>query len=174
MGAFGAADGRFVVGVAGWRETRRRGVTEEFGARGTGGPRSGEGYADPYWLYRRWFEAWEDAREGDAGRSVGADEIEELWRHWFRGMARGLSGSAAESLNPLWDQMARSMGEESASGCSNRSAAMASASPAAVVAGLSKVAVAPLAGALLFGAAENPPEENVRDSKPPDWRPPCC
>lgn len=67
-------------------------------------------YADPHGLYRRWFETWEEAREGETKTSVGADEIEEMWRRWFRG------SSSAESLGPLWDRMARSIKEETLSG----------------------------------------------------------
>ncbi len=95
-------------------------MADEFEARDTKGSRSGEGarYADPYGLYRRWLEAWEGAREG-AGGSIGADEIEEMWRHWFRGTARGFrggpGGGPAGNLGPLWDQMAQSIREETVS-----------------------------------------------------------
>ena len=99
-------------------------MTSEFGARKKEGSQVEQerSYADPYGIYRRWFEAWGGTREGDAGPSVGADEIEELWRRWFAGTAKGLQGSsggygpAGESLEPLWEQMAESIRKEAASG----------------------------------------------------------
>ncbi len=76
-------------------------------------------YADPYGLYRRWFESWGETVQGEAGASMGAGEIEELWRRWFAGTAKGLGGSGkdgyAGSLGPLWEQMAESMRKETAS-----------------------------------------------------------
>ena len=100
------------------REARRCEVAEEFEDRGNKGSRSGgeQRYADPYGLYRRWFEAWEGERETDD--SLGIDEIEEMWRRWFRGAARGSQRGSPfgtgpqETLGPLWDRMARSIREE--------------------------------------------------------------
>lgn len=98
-------------------------MTDKFGAGGTEGSSAGTGkdYADPHGLYRRWFETWGEAREGEAGGPIGADEIEELWRRWFAGTARGLQGGSggdafAGSLGPLWEQMAESIRKESVSG----------------------------------------------------------
>ena len=93
-------------------------MTDGVGARGTERSAAEEGkrYEDPYGLYRRWFEAWGGAREGGPGASVGADEIEELWRRWFAGTAKGLGGGSAGGLGPLWDQMAESLRKEAASG----------------------------------------------------------
>lgn len=98
-------------------------LTNEFEARSEQESLAGRegGYADPYALYRRWFEAWGGAQNGGTGEPVGADEIEELWRRWFAGTARGLRGGgsggygAAGSLGPLWEQMAQSISEEAAS-----------------------------------------------------------
>ena len=78
-------------------------------------------YADPYGLYRRWFEAWGETWEGESGAPMGADEIEELWRRWFAGTVKGLRGGSggdafAGSLGPLWEQMAESIRKETASG----------------------------------------------------------
>ena len=92
----------------------------EFGSRNAGeSPVEREKHADPYGLYRRWFEAWGGAPREDDG-PMGADEIEELWRRWFAGTAKGLQGGAgngpAGSLGPLWDQMAESMRKEATSG----------------------------------------------------------
>lgn len=96
-------------------------MTDEFESRGTKeSPADKEKqYADPYGLYRRWFEAWGETLEGETGASAG-DEIEELWRRWFAGTARGLKGRQAEggpagSLEPLWEQMVESMRKEAAS-----------------------------------------------------------
>ena len=51
---------------------------------------------------------------------MGADEIEELWRRWFAGTARGLQGGTGQgtagSLGPLWEQMAESIRKEAVSG----------------------------------------------------------
>ncbi len=98
-------------------------MTDQFDARSTeGSPVEKERkYADPYGLYRRWFEAWGGAGEGEAGAPMGADEIEELWRRWFAGTAKGLQGGAAGngpagSLAPLWEQMAESLRKEATSG----------------------------------------------------------
>lgn len=98
-------------------------MAEGFEARSEGGSpaENVRKYSDPYGLYRRWFEAWGGAREGEVGATVGAEEIEELWRRWFAGTAKGLQeGSseygAAESLGPLWEQMAESIRKEAASG----------------------------------------------------------
>lgn len=95
-------------------------MADEFGGHGREGSHPGEGgrYADPYGLYRRWFETRGGEAGSSTGSSVGADEIEEMWRHWFRETARGFrrtspfGGGSAESLGPLWDRMARSMRDE--------------------------------------------------------------
>ena len=93
-------------------------VTSGFGERGKGGSQAEEGktYGDPYGLYRRWFEAW---GEGGSKTSVGAEEIEELWRRWFAGTAKGLGGpsggGSAGGLGALWEQMAESMRKEATS-----------------------------------------------------------
>ena len=96
-------------------------MTERFGARSTEGSPAGEGkkYADPYGIYGRWFEAWGSAREG--GTPVGVEDIEELWRRWFAGTAKGLQGGSAGegpagSLGPLWEQMAESLRKEATEG----------------------------------------------------------
>ena len=96
-------------------------MTDRFGASGTENSPVDEArkYADPYGIYQRWFEAWGKTREG--GAPVGADEIEELWRRWFAGTAKGLQGgsagqSPAGSLGPLWDQMAESLRKEAEGG----------------------------------------------------------
>lgn len=97
-------------------------VTDEFGTGSTEGSSAGRDkkYADPYGLYRRWFETWGDIRKGGSEAGMGVDEIEELWRRWFAGTAKGLGGSGGDafagSLGPLWKQMAESIREESASG----------------------------------------------------------
>ena len=97
-------------------------MTDKFEAGGEEGSSKPEGkYADPYGFYRRWFETWGEARGGEPGAPIGADEIEELWRRWFAGTAKGLRGGAggdafAGSLGPLWEQMAQSIRKESASG----------------------------------------------------------
>ena len=95
-------------------------MTDKFEARDMGeSPVEGEKkYDDPYGLYRRWFEAWGGSRE--EGVPAGAEEIEELWRRWFAGTARGLQGGTAGNgpvggLGPLWEQMAESMRKEAAS-----------------------------------------------------------
>ena len=95
-------------------------MTSGFGESGkAGGSQAEEGksYGDPYGLYRRWFEAW---GEGGSETSMGAEEIEELWRRWFAGTAKGLgvpSGDGtAGGLGALWEQMAESMRREATSG----------------------------------------------------------
>ena len=89
-------------------------MTDGLGARGTerSSLEEGKRYDDPYGLYRRWF----GTGEGGSGSSVGVDEIEELWRRWFAGTAKGLGGGSTGSLGPLWEQMAESLRKEAASG----------------------------------------------------------
>ena len=105
--------------VCPWRGEEAE-VTERFGSSGAqDSPAEEKKYADPYGIYQRWFEAWGGTREG--GAPVGADDIEELWRRWFAGTAKGLrGGSAGEgpagSLGPLWDQMAESLRKEATEG----------------------------------------------------------
>ncbi len=74
-------------------------------------------YADPYGLYRRWFDAWEDAGEETAPGSLGSAEFGELWRRWFEGTVKGLGGRSGaalpgSSLAPLWEQMAEDVRKE--------------------------------------------------------------
>lgn len=98
-------------------------MTDRFGDGGTEGSSAGteKKYADPHGLYRRWFETWGEAWEGEPGMPIGGDEIEELWRRWFAGTAKGLGGGGggdafAGSLGPLWEQMAESIRKEAVSG----------------------------------------------------------
>ena len=95
-------------------------MTDKFESRSTEQPPAEKKDTDPYGLYRRWFETWGGTRDGGAGARVGSDEIEELWRRWFAGTAKGFQGEngngQAGGLGPLWEQMAESFRKEAASG----------------------------------------------------------
>jgi len=79
-------------------------------------------YPDPYGLYRRWLGAskdvWDEANEGE----VSSTELGELWRQWFEatvGLRDGASGAQngfANSMTPLWKEMAEDLSGKMLSG----------------------------------------------------------
>jgi len=76
-------------------------------------------YPDPYGLYRRWFEATGNGQAWTHGETVSPEELGELWERWFETMSGtinrgiGAQGNIAESMSPLWEEMAGELREES-------------------------------------------------------------
>ncbi len=75
-------------------------------------------YPDPYGLYRRWFEASENGQAWTYGETVNSEELGELWERWFETMRGtinrgiGTQDNLAESMSPLWEEMAGELREE--------------------------------------------------------------
>lgn len=75
-------------------------------------------YPDPYGLYRRWFEASGNGQAWTHGETVSPEELGELWERWFETMSGtinrgiGAQGNIAESMSPLWEEMAGELREE--------------------------------------------------------------
>ncbi len=75
-------------------------------------------YADPYGLYRRWFEAPGEGQAWTHGETIRPDELGELWRRWFESTTKtldrgtGTQNGLAEVMTPLWEEMARELRDE--------------------------------------------------------------
>lgn len=98
-------------------------MTDKTKAREAGGASTDEKrYADPYGLYRRWFNASEDIRDETNKGTISATELDELWRRWFEAKARPWRGAAEaedgslDSMAPLWKEMAEDISAEMLSG----------------------------------------------------------
>ena len=97
-------------------------MTEEDAGRTAASSRAGEKRRpDPYGLYRRWFDAFGDARSGAAEGAVGAvgsAASEELWKRWFETMVMSRGGvEEAENhfsgaMASLWSEMAEDASAE--------------------------------------------------------------
>jgi polyhydroxyalkanoic acid synthase PhaR subunit len=74
---------------------------------------AGESYADPYGLYRQWFEGMEGMRERMMGAADGARDFadpQEMWRRWFDATVESWEKSAELGqemleITPRWIEM---------------------------------------------------------------------
>lgn len=75
-------------------------------------------YPDPYSLYRQWFAAAAGGQTWPYGETANHEELAELWKRWFETISETVSGGAgaqnnlAESMSPLWEEMAGELREE--------------------------------------------------------------